>query len=140
MIAKSLTVAALLTLTVAPASGFARGAADLAVTQANIGQTVCRLGYTHSIRPPKEWSQALKARLLWEQRLPGTPADYELDHLIPMGLGGAPRDPANLWLQRWDEARLKDEDEHKLYYAVCSGRMTLEQAQRRMLDKWGPKP
>ena len=49
MIAKSLTVAALLTLTVAPAWGFARGAADLAVTQANIGQTVCRLGYTHSI-------------------------------------------------------------------------------------------
>ena len=28
-----------------------------------------------------------------------------LDHLVPPELGGAPRDPANDWLQRWDKAR-----------------------------------
>ncbi len=146
MIAKTLTVAALLSLVASPAwgGGITRapvpGAADPAVTQANIGQTVCRLHYTTTVRPPKEWSQAVKVRLLWEQRLPGTPADYELDHLIPLGIGGAPRDPANLWLQRWDEARAKDDDEAALFRAVCTGRLTLEQAQQRILEQWGPRP
>ena len=36
----------------------------------------------------------------------GIPADqihaYEEDHLIPLSLGGAPDDPANLWPQPFD--------------------------------------
>jgi hypothetical protein len=142
---KGLAVGALLSLITATTTwGLTRaqvpGATDPAVTQASIGQTVCRLHYTATVRPSKEWSNALKHRLLREQHQPGTVQDYELDHLIPLNIGGAPTDPRNLWLQRWDEARVKDEDESELYHAVCSGRITLEQAQRRMLDKWGPKP
>jgi hypothetical protein len=116
------------------------GAIDPAVTQANVGQTVCQIGYTSTVRPPREWSRAVKVRLMEEQHLSWRIKDYELDHLIPLNIGGASRDPANLWLQRWDEARAKDDDELQMYHAVCSGRMRLEQAQRRMLDKWGPKP
>jgi hypothetical protein len=116
------------------------GAVDPAITQANVHATVCRLRYTQAVRPSKEWSQALKHRLLIEQHLPGTVAGYELDHLIPLGLGGAPRDPANLWLQPWPEARAKDDDETELYHAVCAGRLTLEQAQQRILERWGPRP
>ena len=116
------------------------GATDPAVTQANIWRTVCRLHYTETVRPSKEWSNALKHHLLMEQHRPERIQDFELDHLIPLGLGGAPRDRANLWLQAWPEARAKDDDESELHHAVCSGRMTLEQAQRRMLDKWGPRP
>ncbi len=60
----------------------------------------------HQIGPPtEEWTQDVKHRLLAEQKLPDGVKDYELDHLVPPELGGAPRDPANLWLQHWDEAR-----------------------------------
>jgi hypothetical protein len=31
--------------------------------------------------------------------LVGNPKDYEEDHLISLELGGAPRDPKNLWPQ-----------------------------------------
>ena len=144
MTSKGLTLAALLALSSCNAPELTRapvpGATDPAITSANARQIVCRMGYTSTIRPTREWSHGVKVRLLAEQHLPGQIKDYELDHLIPLNIGGAPRDPANLWLQRWDEARAKDDDELELYHAVCSGRMTLEQAQRRMLDKWGPKP
>jgi hypothetical protein len=113
------------------------GAMDPAVTQATIQQTVCRLRYTRTVRPPQDWSHAVKERLLLEQRLPGRLQDYELDHLIPLGLGGAPRDPANLWLQPWPEARQKDKEEVDLHAAVCSGRLTLEEARQRMRGEWG---
>ena len=94
-----------------PATAFTRapvpGAVDPAITQANVHATVCRLGYIKAVRPSEEWSRALKRRLLIEQHLPGKIQDYELDHLIPLGIGGAPRDLANLWLQTWPEARAR---------------------------------
>jgi hypothetical protein len=143
MAALAVALAALLSLT-GPAWGFTRatvpGAADPAITQANVHATVCRLGYTKAVRPSKEWSASVKARLLIEQHLPGKIQDYELDHLVPLGLGGAPQDPANLWLQSWPEARAKDDDESALHRAMCTGRLTLEQAQRRILEQWGPRP
>ena len=141
--ATAVALAALLSLT-GPAWGFTRatvpGAVDPAITQANVHATVCRLAYTKAVRPSEEWSRALKSRLLIEQHLPGKIQDYELDHLIPLGIGGAPRDLANLWLQTWPEARAKDDDEAALRHAVCTGRLTLEQAQRRILEQWGPTP
>jgi hypothetical protein len=137
-------MAALLSLAACDASAFTRapvpGAVDPAITQANVHATVCRLGYTKAVRPSEEWSRALKSRLLIEQHLPGKIQDYELDHLIPLGIGGAPRDLANLWLQIWSEARAKDDDESALHRAMCTGRLSLEQAQRRILEQWGPTP
>jgi hypothetical protein len=29
---------------------------------------------------------------------------HELDHLVPLGLGGAPADVANLWPEAWNDS------------------------------------
>ncbi len=72
-------------------------------------------------------------------RLPRPPKDYELDHLLPIGLGGHPRSLKNLWLQPWPEAATKDRDELRLHREVCAERMTLKEAQQEILAAWGPR-
>ena len=113
------------------------GAVDAHVTQATIQATICQRGYTAQVRPPRQFTNAVKRRLL--NGHPGSPQDYELDHLIPLGLGGHPTAATNLWLQPWSEAAMKDRDELRLNREVCSGRMTLEQAQHEMVTTWGPR-
>jgi hypothetical protein len=66
---------------------------------------------------------------------PGSPRDYELDHLIPLGLGGHPRSSNNLRLQTWPEAAMKDRDELRLHREVGAGWMPLEQAQRDIVTR-----
>jgi len=117
----------------APVSGMV----DPHVTQATIHATICQRGYTATVRPPREVTDAIKRRLV--NGLPGSSQDYELDHLIPLGLGGHPTSSNNLWLQNWPEAAIKDRDELRLHRAVCAGRMTLEQAQHEMRATWGPR-
>ena len=113
-----------------------RGAVDPHITQATIHNTICQRGYTARVRPPRKVTDAIKRRLM--NGLPGSLQDYELDHLIPLGLGGHPTSPNNLWLQNWPEAAMKDRDELRLRREVCAGRMTLEQAQHEMVTTWGP--
>lgn len=107
------------------------GKLDGRVTQSTIHNTICERGYSAKVRPPRKVTDAIKRRLA--NGLPGSPRDYELDHLIPIGLGGHPRSLKNIWLQAWPEAASKDQDELRLHRAVCAGRMTLEQAQHDML-------
>jgi hypothetical protein len=113
------------------------GAIDSHVTQGTIHATICQRGYTARVRPPRKVTDAIKRRLV--NGLPGSPQDYELDHLIPIGLGGHPTSPNNLWLENWPEAAMKDRDELRLHREVCAGRMTLEQAQHEMVTTWGPQ-
>jgi hypothetical protein len=110
---------------------------DAHVTQATIPSTICQPGYTAKVRPPRKVTDAVKRRLINVHS--GSPQDYELDHLIPLGLGGHPTSANNLWLQNWSEAAIKDRDELRLHHEVCAGRMTLEQAQNDMLATWGPR-
>jgi hypothetical protein len=66
-------------------------------------------------------------------------ADFELDHLIPLELGGAPADVANLWPAPWTgdgSARQKDVVEHFLRREVCRGTMQLAEAQRQIATDW----
>lgn len=99
------------------------------VTPATIHQTICRPGWTKTIRPPTAYTTRIKRRLVPRgERL----SAYELDHATPLSLGGAPRDPRNLVLQPWEEARRKDVLERRLNRAVCSGRIPLYDAQLRM--------
>ena len=101
------------------------GATDPRVTQSNIGTTICQPGYSRTVRPPVSWSGRVK-----RQMLHGLPArSYELDHVIPIEVGGAPMDPRNLQIQPWPAARAKDKLEGQVHRAVCAGRMTLEQGQ-----------
>jgi hypothetical protein len=66
-------------------------------------------------------------------------ADYEEDHLIPLELGGAPRDPHNLWPEPRYGAKTassKDSVENKLKSAVCAGRATLAAARNAIAINW----
>lgn len=102
------------------------------ITQANIRTTICARGYTAHVRPSLSWSTAVKRSLL----APGqNMRSFELDHIMPLELGGAPTDSVNLQLQPWPEARAKDRVENYLHAQVCRGRMTLTAAQEAML-KW----
>ena len=113
------------------------GAVDPHVTQATIHDTICQRGYTARARPPRPVTDAIKHELA--EGLPDAAYDYELDHLIPLGLGGHPTSPNNLWLQAWAEAAVKDREELRLRREVCAGRMTLEEAQHEMVRTWGPR-
>lgn len=113
------------------------GAVNPNVTQANIHQTVCVAGWTKTIRPPASYTNKLKRKLMADQGLTGDMNQWELDHRLDLAAGGAPRDPANLWLQPWPEARLKDRLESYEHRQMCAGKITLAQVQAIFLgDFW----
>jgi hypothetical protein len=113
------------------------GALNPDVTQANIHRTVCQAGYTKRIRPPASYTGALKRRQLKEYGYRNTdPSAYEEDHFVPLSLGGAPRDPKNLWPEPGASPNPKDRVEFKLYKAVCAGQVTLAAAQHAITADW----
>lgn len=116
------------------------GAVNEDVTQANIDRTICMPGWTATVRPSTGYTNGVKAKLLREQGLPASEAArYELDHVIPLALGGHPRKLDNLMLQLWDgawSARTKDRLEVKLKTLVCRGQLSLERARRAIASDW----
>jgi len=105
--------------------------------QESLQETICVLGWTRSIRPRSADTRRIKQELLRELELPAENAnDYELDHRIPLSLGGAPFERANLEAQPWDEAPEKDRKEACLSRAVCAGRLTLDEARARIWRDW----
>lgn len=112
------------------------GATDSAVTQATIGVTICQSGWTARVRPPEVWSERYKYGVAWPSYgVPGA-VHGELDHLVPLELGGAPADPRNLWPEPGPVPNAKDAVEHKLNEAVCWGRVTLAAAQQAIAANW----
>lgn len=101
------------------------------VTQANIRSTVCRSGWTRTIRPPVEYTNDLKRKQMRAYRETGPPSAYQEDHLISLELGGNPTDPRNLWPEPYPRAAEMDRIENELNAEVCGGRRTLAQAQER---------
>jgi hypothetical protein len=72
---------------------------------------------------------------------PGTHPDYEIDHLIPLCLGGSD-DPSNLWPQprrsieeRWN-AEAKDRLERLMCNMVCEGQIDIATAQEAFATDW----
>src|ERR671936_261987 len=63
------------------------------VTHANITSTICMRGWTKTIRPPTDYTNALKLKQMREYGVSGSPTDYQEDHLISLELGGDPTDP-----------------------------------------------
>jgi hypothetical protein len=102
------------------------------VTQATIGATICRRGWTRTIRPPTDYTNPLKLEQMKAYDRRGSPSDYQEDHLISLGLGGHPTDPRNLWPEPQPLATRVDRIEVELNAAICSGRITLAEAQRRI--------
>ena len=66
------------------------------------------------------------------------PGAYEVDHLIPLGLGGA-NAIANLWPEPAEPQpgfHEKDKVEDYLHAEVCAGRLDLSAAQRAIATDW----
>jgi hypothetical protein len=101
------------------------------VTQANIDDTICVQGWTRTIRPPTSYTSELKLRQMREYGVGGSPDDYQEDHLISLELGGHPTDARNLWPEPIERARKVDLTENDLNGKVCSGELTLAEAQLR---------
>ena len=108
-----------------------------AVTQETIDATICLPGWTKTVRPSARYTAAIKIKLIRELEIPEELlVDFELDHRVPLALGGAPSEPRNLELQPWDEAGEKDRIEACLSRAVCAGAITLDEARRRIWADW----
>ncbi len=105
------------------------GVLNPAVTQATIAQTICRTGWTRTVRPPVSYTNDLKRRQLRAYGLRGPPSAYQEDHLISLELGGNPTDPRNLWPEPYPRASAVDRIENELNHRVCSGSLTLARAQ-----------
>lgn len=118
------------------------GASNPDVTQSTIDKTICVSGWTSTVRPPTSYTNPLKVRQIAEYGYSDTStADYEEDHLIPLELGGAPRDPKNLWPEPRFEAggntaADKDTVENALKRKVCAGSMSLATARDIMATDW----
>jgi hypothetical protein len=98
--------------------------------------TVCRSGYASSVRPRgAEWAD-IKAAARSRYEAAGEPVGTVGDHLVPLALGGAPRDLRNVWLQPYSDAHSKDLVEMQLWVLVCDGRMDLRAAQQRIAADW----
>ena len=106
------------------------GVLNAAVTEATLRATICRSGWTRTIRPPVNYTNDLKRRQLRAFRLRGPPSAYQEDHLISLELGGSPTDPRNLWPEPYPRASQVDQLENDLNHRVCAGSLTLDQAQR----------
>lgn len=104
------------------------------VTQANIRSTICRHGWTETIRPPSSYTNELKRKQMRQYGETGPLSDYQEDHLISLELGGSPGDPRNLWPEPYPRAADVDQIENQLNGEVCSGQLTLAQAQQREDD------
>jgi hypothetical protein len=105
------------------------GVVNPAVTQTNIRTTICRAGWTRTIRPPVDYTNGLKRRQMRLYGEHGPMSAYQEDHLISLELGGDPTDPRNLWPEPYPRASSVDTIENELNGEVCSGRLTLAQAQ-----------
>lgn len=108
------------------------GAAFSGVTR----DQVCRPGYAKSVRNvPTAEKNAVYREYGIAQHQPG---QYEVDHLISLELGGS-NDMSNLWPEPADPRpgfHEKDRVENYLNQQVCSGAMTLQQAQQAIATNW----
>jgi hypothetical protein len=113
------------------------GSINPSVTQANIFTTICRSGYTKTIRPPVSYTDALKREQIQAYGYTDTNlSGYEEDHFISLELGGNPTDPHNLWPEPKSSPNEKDLVENYLHEQVCSGALSLAQAQKEISTDW----
>ena len=118
------------------------GATNPDVTQSNIKKTICKSGWTKTIRPPSSYTTALKKQQVVEYGYRNKKlGSYEEDHLISLEIGGDPKDPHNLWPQAYAGkcgARVKDAIETTLKKLVCAPKppLTLVEAQQMISRDW----
>lgn len=101
------------------------------VTQSNIAATICKRGWTRTIRPPTDYTNALKLRQMREYGVGDSATQYQEDHLISLELGGHPTDARNLWPEPYPRAAEVDSMENELNAKVCARDLSLDEAQRK---------
>src|SRR6185436_7511489 len=107
-----------------------------------IDSTICLPDWAETVRPTTEFTDPLKIQQIGEYGFTDTsPELYEEDHLISLELGGAPRDPKNLWPEPrnappGETAISKDEVEDKLHLMVCARTAGLVAAQQAIATDW----
>jgi len=127
------------------------GALNPAVTQGDLASTICHSGWAASVRPPLAVTEPEKFKSMRAYGIPTTAGHaglYEFDHLVPIELGGAVDDPANLWPEphsaSWRGKQVgsfvKDAAENRVNAEVCSGRVTLAAAQAVFERDWRKAP
>jgi len=112
------------------------GALNRAVTQADIGRTICRAGWTTTVRPRESITEAEKRASILAYGDTRPIWDYEYDHFVPLELGGATNAPANLWPEPGASPNPKDKVENELNRAVCDRRLSLATAQKEIVTNW----
>lgn len=115
------------------------GATDPAVTPANLSQTICRSGYTKTVRPTEAATSVVKTESADAYKRPRNKTS-ELDHLVPLELGGA-SSVSNLWIEpnaagARSFTNPKDLVENALNKAVCTHQVSLVAAQQAIAQNW----
>ncbi|GAB2551982.1 hypothetical protein [Nocardia heshunensis] len=120
------------------------GATNPKVTAANLSETICKSGYTATIRPSSSVTNTEKAANIKSYDYTGDAHDAEYDHLISLELGGDPNDPRNIWVEPPSPGHQagagpnnpKDGVENKLHTLVCGGKVALVDAQVAIATDW----
>ena len=138
MRADALLGASLMVFAAAAAAG--QSALNPVVKQETIDKTICVPGYARGVRPPTSYTNGVKQMYFQRARInPALEQTYDLDYVIPLALGGHPRNLDNLGLRiREGENGVKRKESiaMKLQCLVCSGQVTLAAAQREILEDW----
>ena len=96
---------------------------------------ICVSGYSSKVR---HVTDGQKNEVFKEYNIKRDGANYEVDHLISLELGGS-NDTKNLWPQSYHgtwNARIKDGLENKLHELVCNGKVSLRDAQYDISHDW----
>jgi hypothetical protein len=145
---KSLLIAAALFASAAtagdlPDPNLTPGATDPEVTEANIKESICKVTHftwTEGHMPPASFLENIEREQLKQYGYSDpNMKHYQMDHLIPLSLGGNPTDPKNIWPQvlvtKWS-ARRKDYLEQVMHDKVCKGELSLKEAQDVFRTDW----
>jgi len=120
------------------------GALNPKVTERTIGTTICRSGYTSTIRPPESVTEPEKLANARSYGYRGSLSVAEYDHLVPLELGGDPNDPSNLWVEPPSPGHKasqgvynpKDEVENQARSLVCAHEVGLTAMQNAIAANW----
>ena len=129
-------------LTALPDPKCTPGAINPAVTPATLRTTICKAGWTATVRPPVSITNKEKGASMHAYGDGSRTSSFEYDHLVPLELGGAVNDARNLWPEPDYPVRSgfylnpKDRLERTLNRRVCAGTMSLTQAQRAIAFDW----
>jgi hypothetical protein len=101
------------------------GATNPKVTQADLASTICKTGYTATIRPPASITGREKTASEAAYGFHGKASTTEYDHLISLEIGGDPNSALNLWPEPNKSSATgttnpKDKVENALRTLVCN--------------------